>query len=90
MSLVNLGAKASQLGSIIFHKGIMGAWVVTESKEVKKFQNVTLKNFGSHSDKSSNILPYVTLAVAIGSRETELKDFLKTFKKSYLKLVNKN
>ena len=65
----------------------MGAWVVSENSKQKKFQNVSLNYFGSHSENSLENLPYITVAVAIGSSKIELEKFIKIFKKNYIKIL---
>lgn len=67
ISLVNLGEKAKELGSRLYHRGVMGARVVTASNEIKKIGSNEFLNYESHSQKVYKGLPYMTIAVAIGS-----------------------
>ena len=67
LSLKNLKEKAKEMGSHLYHRGVMGARVVTQSDEIKSVGCLDLKNFGSHSQEDYPGLPYLTIAVAIGS-----------------------
>ena len=79
ISVRNLQEKANEFGSILFHKGVMGARVVSKESKQKKFQDLILNKFGSHSEQSDQFLPYLTIAVAIGSKWKELQNFIKIF-----------
>lgn len=64
--------------------------MVTRNKEEKSIEGVKFQNFGAHIEGDYEGLPYLTVAVAIGTRREELDKFLQIFPKMYRKVLKEN
>merc|ERR1712226_746646 len=65
----------SEIGSMLFTRGVSGTRVVT-GKEEKVFQgNHVFKGWGSHYDNTD--VPYITAAAAIGMTHSDINLFIK-------------
>ncbi|RWS30331.1 O-phosphoseryl-tRNA(Sec) selenium transferase-like protein [Leptotrombidium deliense] len=85
-----LNGKTTEIGSMLFLRGVSGARVVTSPGTVKQIGGHNFVNWGSHHNNYPN--SYLTAAVAIGITKEEIDVFLKRLTKLFtsLKIVIKN
>ena len=69
----------SDIGSMLFLRGASGARVVDKSSAYKEIDGVRLKSFGAHIDDYPH--SYLTVAAAIGIKESEIEKFVKMLKR---------
>lgn len=68
------GQDATELGSILYSKKVMGHRIIAAKSESTKVCGITFGNYGSHHE-SYPFLPYMTIACAIGTERQEIDEF---------------
>ena len=66
---------ATELGSTLYGKKVMGHRILTRKKEAKVF-GTPFTNYGTHCENYPH-LPYMNIACAIGSEKKEIDQFFK-------------
>lgn len=71
----------TSIGSQLFYRNISGIRVIdTRTSKITKIDQFEFRNFGAHlSDAKERI--YLNVAAAVGSKETDIEEFLKKFTK---------
>jgi len=75
---VSGGAEATNMGSMLFIRGVSGTRVVT-GKDEKSIENQNFTGWGSHSCSTDST--YLTAAAGVGMEEEEVKLFIKRLDK---------
>ena len=66
----------------------MGARVICRNEKKSKLDEYEFENFGGHINGDYQGLPYMTVAVVIGTSRSEIDEFLSLFCKIYDKMLN--
>jgi len=72
------GKTISEIGSMLFTRGVSGTRVVT-GRDTKVIEGYTFKAWGSHWDKTDT--PYLTAAAAIGMTPEDITTFIRRLDK---------
>merc|ERR1719510_1537273 len=72
------GKTISEIGSMLFTRGVSGTRVVT-GRDTKVIEGYTFKAWGSHWDKTDT--PYLTAAAAIGMTQEDIMTFIRRLDK---------
>ena len=73
LTLDGLPGRATQLGSMLFHRGVSGARVVARGAQ-QTVAGLSLSGFGAHCDAYAH--DYLTVAAAVGGSAEEVDVFV--------------
>ena len=83
MTLHETGKSATNIGSMLFTRGVSGTRVVTGSDN-KSIEDVTFFGWGAHTDNCDKA--YLTAAASVGMNEEDVKQFVKRVSKVFDKI----